>query len=499
MKDEIKEEKKDEKLERKKLKRRERAEKRQHKHMGISLRWFVTFLIIVLCAGIMLVYSLMSSRLYVQRYQEQLEKNVMAQAEYLKNNLLENHMTLDDPQDLNLRIEGVATAFYGRVLVINREYRVIKDTYGNHENAQIVNPDIMAVMRGQASEKISKKDGYLEYITAVKQEQDVQGVLVIQASTDSLKVIERRVERRNWLSFALIMAICIGAAWAIGNASSRGIKRINQQMEIAGEGQLETQIPVRGFKEFKQLTERYNATISKLMVIDSTRQEFVSNVSHELKTPLTSMKVLADSINSMGDEAPIEMYREFMGDITSEIDRETKIINDLLSLVKMDKSAATLNIESVNINDLLEQIMKRLQPIADKQQVELVLESFRPVTAEVDEVKLTLAFTNLIENAIKYNDNETGGYVHVSLNADHQYFYLKVEDNGIGIPEESLEHIYERFYRVDKSHSREIGGTGLGLAITRSSILMHRGAIKAHSVMGEGTTFDVRIPLNYIV
>lgn len=499
MKDEIKEEKKDEKLERKKLKRRERAEKRQHKHMGISLRWFVTFLIIVLCAGIMLVYSLMSSRLYVQRYQEQLEKNVMAQAEYLKNNLLENHMTLDDPQDLNLRIEGVATTFYGRVLVINREYRVIKDTYGNHENAQIVNPDIMAVMRGQASEKISKKDGYLEYITAVKQEQDVQGVLVIQASTDSLKVIERRVERRNWLSFALIMAICIGAAWAIGNASSRGIKRINQQMEIAGEGQLETQIPVRGFKEFKQLTERYNATISKLMVIDSTRQEFVSNVSHELKTPLTSMKVLADSINSMGDEAPIEMYREFMGDITSEIDRETKIINDLLSLVKMDKSAATLNIESVNINDLLEQIMKRLQPIADKQQVELVLESFRPVTAEIDEVKLTLAFTNLIENAIKYNDNETGGYVHVSLNADHQYFYLKVEDNGIGIPEESLEHIYERFYRVDKSHSREIGGTGLGLAITRSSILMHRGAIKAHSVMGEGTTFDVRIPLNYIV
>ena len=103
---------------------------------------------------------------------------------------------------------------------------MIKDTYGNHENAQIVNPDIMAVMRGQASEKISKKDGYLEYITAVKQEQDVQGVLVIQASTDSLNVIERRVERRNWLSFALIMAICIGAAWAIGNASSRGIKRI---------------------------------------------------------------------------------------------------------------------------------------------------------------------------------------------------------------------------------------------------------------------------------
>ena len=231
--------------------------------------------------------------------------------------------------------------------------------------------------------------------------------------------------------------------------------------------------------------------------MDDSRQEFVSNVSHELKTPLTSMKVLADSINSMPD-APKELYQEFMEDITNEIERETKIINDLLSLVKMDKSAAGLNVSSVNINELLEQILKRLQPIADKQKVELVLESFRPVTAEADEVKITLAITNLVENAIKYNRNDGEGWVHVSLNADHQYFYLKVEDSGIGIPEESLDHIYERFYRVDKSHSREIGGTGLGLAITRNSILMHRGAIKVHSVMGEGTTFDVRIPLNYI-
>ena len=221
-------------------------------------------------------------------------------------------------------------------------------------------------------------------------------------------------------------------------------------------------------------------------------------MSHELKTPLTSMKVLADSINSMGDEAPKELYQEFMGDITSEIERETKIINDLLSLVKMDKSASDLNIETVNLNELIEQILKRLQPIAEKQQAAVVLESFRPVSAEVDEVKLSLAITNLVENAIKYNKNNGEGWVHVSLNADHQYFYLKVEDSGMGIPEESLEHIYERFYRVDKSHSREIGGTGLGLAITRNSILMHRGAIKAHSVLGEGTTFDVRIPLNYI-
>lgn len=111
-------------------------------------------------------------------------------------------------------------------------------------------------------------------------------------------------------------------------------------------------------------------------------------------------------------------------------------------------------------------------------------------------MKFTLAITNLVENAIKYNREE--GSVQVSLNADHKYFYVKVADTGIGIPQEDLDHIFERFYRVDKSHSREIGGTGLGLAIARNAVIMHRGAVKVHSEEGVGTTFTVRIPLTYI-
>ena len=186
-----------------------------------------------------------------------------------------------------------------------------------------------------------------------------------------------------------------------------------------------------------------------------------------------------------------------MQDIAKEIDRENDIITDLLSLVKMDKSANDLNVKNVNINSLLELILKRLKPIAEKKNIELVLESFRPVNADVDEVKLTLAISNLVENAIKYNKDD--GYVHVSLNADHKYFFVKVTDSGIGIPEEDQANIFERFYRVDKSHSREIGGTGLGLAITRNAVILHRGAIKVHSTEGEGTTFTVRIPLIYVV
>ena len=216
-------------------------------------------------------------------------------------------------------------------------------------------------------------------------------------------------------------------------------------------------------------------------------------MSHELNTPMAAIKVLADSLLVQVD-APAELYREFMEDIVSEIDRENQIITDLLALVKMDKKAHELNISSVNINELAELILKRLRPLARKKDVELVFESMRPVTAAVDEVKMTLVMTNLVENAVKYNKEH--GWVKVELDADHQYFTFKVSDSGLGIPEDALSHIYERFYRVDKSHSREIGGTGLGLAITKSAVLMHRGAITVTSVEGEGSCFAVKIPLS---
>ena len=140
--------------------------------------------------------------------------------------------------------------------------------------------------------------------------------------------------------------------------------------------------------------------LGRLKQLNDSREEFVSNVSHELKTPLTSMKVLADSLLAQ-ENVPIELYQEFMGDIAKEIDRENDIISDLLTLVKMDKTVQGLNIRQININELLETILKRLKPIADKKKIEVVLESFRPVSAEIDEMKLTLAISNLVENAIK--------------------------------------------------------------------------------------------------
>ena len=254
-------------------------------------------------------------------------------------------------------------------------------------------------------------------------------------------------------------------------------------------------IIIKGDTQLQDFARNFNLIMDKASVLDESRQEFVSNVSHELKTPITSIKVLADSL-FLHEDVLIELYYEFMLVIVNEIDRDSKIIDVLLSLVRMDKPSGAMNISSVNLNELMEIVLKRLKPIAQKKNIELLFESFRPVVAEIDEVKFTQVVSNLVENAIKYNNLD--GWVHVALNADYQYFYVRVEDSGIGIPKENQDMVFERFYRVDKARSRETGGTGLGLAIVKKIILMHHGTIKMHSEEDVGTTFTVRIPLNYV-
>ena len=402
---------------------------------------------------------------------------------------------------LRAQIGMLTTLYDGRILIVDDNFRILYDTYNLDDNRTIISEEILQSYKGEATTVYDSVNHYLEIAIPIinpnDEELGVLGVLVVSVSTDNIELNLSYLSRI--CTFVVLLAITVigvVGVWVSVRLVSPLRKLSDAIAQIQG-GLSDQDLEVNDYTETTIICDKFNEMMKKIRAMDESRQEFVSNVSHELKTPLTSMKVLADTINSMPG-APLELYQEFMADITNEIERETDIINDLLSLVRMDKSGATLNIATVNINELLEQIMKRLQPIADKQKVSMVLETFRPVSADIDEVKLTLAITNLIENGIKYNQNDGEGWVHVSLNADHQYFYLKVEDNGCGIPEKDLDHIFERFYRVDKSHSREIGGNGLGLAITRNSILMHRGAIKAHSELGEGTTFDVRIPLTYI-
>ncbi|RDU24079.1 sensor histidine kinase [Anaerosacchariphilus polymeriproducens] len=425
-------------------------------------------------------------------------KEVQVQTKILANQI-SSYDYLNDTsiEVINGELAQLSNLYNGRIMVIDKSFRIVKDTYSLEKDKTIISEEVVKSFQGEDSSYYDKKNGFIEVTVPIidSLKDDRIGVMVVCVSTANiLDSIEAMKEKSLIVQIAVYIVIWVVAVF-FSTKLVKPFGRISSAIEGLSDGYLDENISVADYTETELISQAFNKMLGRIKVLDDSRQEFVSNVSHELKTPITSMKVLADSL-LMQEDVPVELYKEFMTDIAEEIDRESKIINDLLSLVRMDKSSANLNINLVNINEMLELILKRLRPIAANRNIELVFESFRPVTAEVDEVKLTLAFSNLVENAIKYNKDD--GWVHVSLNSDHKYFFVEVADSGIGIPEESLEHIFERFYRVDKSHSTEISGTGLGLAITRSAILMHRGAVKVYSKENEGTTFTVRVPLNYI-
>lgn len=410
------------------------------------------------------------------------------------------------PQDIAIRTEinAVAQSYSGRVILIDRDYRIVLDSFHILEGRYYVAPEVIRGFRGESRTGYHPKQSYMVQTTPVYDvsettgsgdEHSVNGMLLFISSTK----IQRKELKSTRNTLLLLNAALLFALLLTGVLMARLVLRpfydLKHSLGKVAAGDLNQSIPRGRYLITAQLAEAINETLRRLKALNQSREEFVSNVSHELKTPITSIRVLADSLMSMED-APIEMYKDFMNDISQEIDREAKIIDDLLRLVRMDRAAFVLNRKSTDMHEMLEQILKRLRPLARVNNIELILETVRNVTADVDEVKFSLAIMNLVENGIKYNVKD--GWVKVNLDADHQFCYIKVEDGGIGIPENQQEMVFERFYRVDKARSRETGGTGLGLAITKEIISMHHGIIRINGKEGEGSAFLVRIPLNYI-
>ena len=399
---------------------------------------------------------------------------------------------------VDAQIEQLAKEYNCRIQVVNSRYVIIKDSNSGEKGKTCISENVIKSFKGETVQVDSKSHNYIEFaipITSTVSDGEgetkttVIGSLYINYSTADAVDYKDYIVRNVAIADVLVLIFSLFASWLCAVMFTKPIKRIGISIEEIAKGNMEEE---KDYREVMDISNEFRQLVNKLNTQEKSRQEFVSNVSHELKTPITSMKVLADSL-IQNESADLAMYKEFMTDIVDEIDRESKIITDLLTLVKMDKKSAAMNIEEIKINDLLEVILKRVTPIAKSRGIQITYESYRDVTAWVDEVKLSLALTNIIENAVKYNvDN---GWVKVTLNADHRNFYVKVADSGVGIPDDCKEHVFERFYRVDKARSRDTGGTGLGLAITKSVIQMHKGSIKLYSESGEGTTFTIRIPM----
>lgn len=377
-----------------------------------------------------------------------------------------------DSDAADVEIQQMAYAYSARILIINSDYIIVKDNYIFDEGKTIITEDVINAFKGKSHSHINYKSSSAVITTPIIDDTGkISGV--IKVSLSGYATIQT-INYMKRISIAVMIALLLvfsGILVFVIYKLTSPAKDMKEAILSLSDGDKIARIKKQTIKEYKDIGDAVNVLLDRLESIDGSRDEFVSNVSHELKTPMTSMKVLADSLLAT-ENAPIEMYKDFMQDIAEEIDRENEIIGDLLNLVRTDGERAVLNIETVDVNELMEVVLKRLKPIALKNNIEIIFESMRPVTASIDRVKFIIVLTNIIENAIKYNHPE--GWVKITLNADHKFFYVDVSDSGIGIPEECKDQVFERFYRVDKARSRETGGTGLGLAITKNIVFCTR-------------------------
>ncbi|SFL01596.1 Signal transduction histidine kinase [Lachnospiraceae bacterium KH1T2] len=465
---------------------------------SLKFRIWVIVMLVGLISSSIMSQNILSN--YRSRAVSQQTTTAVSQFRILANHLASADYFNDKEQEsIENELSLFSSFFSGRIMIIDSNFNVVSDSYQmSVGKAMIASEIINCFADGNAVQNYDDVNKYIELVIPIfnPESETVEGVIFASSSTQSVyNTVDVLSRKAGILMVAMILFIFIFAV-VMSSILVRPFERITKVINSVDNGLAVPEEKILDYLETEEIMNAFNTVLNRMRILDESREEFVSNVSHELKTPLASMKVLADSIRN-ADDVPIETYKEFMDDIGDEVDRENTIITDLLSLVKMDKTSGKPNIKPTDVNTMIAGIIKRLKPIGDKNDIELIFNEERTVNAEIDETKMTLAITNLVENAIKYN--KPGGWVRVDLDADHQFFSCKVSDSGIGIPKDSLDRIYERFYRVDKSHSREIGGTGLGLAITRSAILLHRGAIKATSIEGEGTTFVVRIPLKYVI
>ncbi len=413
------------------------------------------------------------------------------------------------------KIYGVAmdtaAAEQSRILVLDPLCVVQVDTASQLNGSRFITTEINSVLGGASGDygfyDAGKTSGYWiraalsafsnvsamtgVYASGIYRSGALAGVLVYVSQVQEIYESLRDIQLKILLWMAIVAIAVLVVNLLVLRTITRPIGELNEGISRMSRGDLSARVSVRGKNEFAGLASAFNSMSERLERLDESRSQFVSNASHELKTPLSTMKIL---IESLLYQDPIDpgMTREFLTDINKEIDRLNRIVSDLLTLVSID-NGVKLNMVELDIGALLQEQVKRLAPLARENGIELDCAAKESLEVSGDVLKLQQVIYNIIDNAIKYTPR--GGEVHCSLVRSGKKAVIRVSDTGVGIPEEDLPHIFDRFYRVDKARSRETGGTGLGLSIVKQFVLQHGGTIDAKSAPGKGSTFIVELPL----
>ena len=431
--------------------------------------------------------------------------------------VLGEQLERDSAEGFYQRLLQAARSGGGRLLVVDMDGKVQADTYDERCGTRLALGEVHTLLRGEKEsdygfhlldgEGETQVPSVLDPITGrdiskvwvgcfasalVNAAGERMGALVmitsVQETVDSLTSLQ---DQMLGIVLTALVAVLVLAGF-ISRIVTKPVAELSAGIERMSKGDYQHRVHVKGRGEMAQLAAAFNEMSEKVHSLDEARNQFVSNASHELKTPLATIKILVESMIYQ-DDMPAELRQEFLGDINKEIDRLSSVVGDLLTLVHIDSHKLRLRRELMVFSETVRETVARLAPLAKKRGQTLSADIQDGCEMFADPGKLAQVCYNIIENAIKYTPD--GGSVTVRLRRAGRDAVLEISDTGVGIPEEDLPHVFDRFYRVDKARSRDTGGTGLGLSIVQQIIRLHAGSVTVQSVRGEGTTFTVQLPV----
>lgn len=402
------------------------------------------------------------------------------------------------PEYINAKLPQMQLEKNTRAIAVDIESAVIYDSYNltSQTGKYFIKPSITDALSldAKSSSQSYKEDGKW-YISAaapvVKSSQTIGAVYLLVSGDSTEKII---VDIRNSMAMLGVLIIIFVGFFSLSMAKilTLPIEQFTKFINSMPQDKLE-KTEITSKDEIGQLAIAFNSLIERLDELEEKRKAFVSDASHELKTPLSIIKLLSDSLIQTENPDP-EFIKEFLNDMMGEVERLTRIVERLLDMTQLDSSSANTLFVHTDIKEILDEIYKKLLPLAENKNITMSLNlAVEDVFYPVERDSLTEAIYNITDNSIKYT--ESGGSVAIELTHDSDNIYITVRDTGIGIPAEEIDKIFDRFYRVDKARARDTGGTGLGLAISLDAVKLHGGNIEVRSEVELGSTFTIILPI----
>lgn len=399
-------------------------------------------------------------------------------------------------ENVSQALSGLEETGVSRILITDTAGRVLYDTReaDNARGKYAFYTEIAQALQGNDAFYCSYDSAAFLSRSAspvVYRSQIVGAVYAYEYDADQAKLLQSFQANLTRLSVLVALLVTVLSVLLSRMFTGR-ISELLQAIRKVREGAYSHRAAVKGSDEISQIAVEFNSLTDRLQTTENARRRFVSDASHELKTPLSGIRLLTDSILQT-ESMDAETTREFVQDIGQEAERLSRITENLLRLTRLDSDAVEAAYP-VAVSPVLERAVRMLGMVAREKEISLSYETDQRAVVLATEDDMHQVIYNLVENGIKYSGQM--GFVHTNLHVEGDTVVLDVEDNGIGIPDEDMAHIFERFYRVDKMRSRAVGGTGLGLSIVSDTVKRRGGSIAvSHRLSGSGTVFTVRLPL----